>query len=183
MITEKRRESVNSFRYGISFIAMTSPTEAKQKEILSSPKKLGAFTLKDDDDGGISNVDIARLCGGLWGWDRGPKRLYLSLHRPSSDALPTYSGCEDRAWGFSASVGSDVGDNTAHWSGIVARRHDKGIWIKVSDHDKANGGLRVVYEKKVAVWPCISNVYRTSSIELASVFTSGARYKCQEYIS
>ena len=91
-----------------------------------------------DEDEGLSNVDIARMCGGLRGWDRGTQKLYLTLSRPSdvqTASCPVDRGCEDRAWGFSASVGSDVGENTAHWSGVVARRNDKGIWIKVNSFE------------------------------------------------
>ena len=32
-------------------------------------------------------------------------------------------------------MGCGVGDNTAHWSGVVSQRGDKGIWVKVSNRD------------------------------------------------
>ncbi len=58
---------------------------------------------------------------GVLGWDRATKRLWPTLSRQSSD----------EAWGFSLALGSDIGDNSAHWSGVVASRHDRGIWAKV----------------------------------------------------
>ncbi len=59
--------------------------------------------------------------GALLGWDRATKKLWPTLARQS----------EDEAWGFSLSLGTDVGDNTAHWSGVAAKRSDRGIWAKV----------------------------------------------------
>ncbi len=70
----------------------------------------------------LENLRLCRGHGAIRGWDRDTKKLWPTLSRSN----------EDEAWGFSVTVGGDIGDNTAGWSGIAARRHDKGIWIKVN---------------------------------------------------
>ena len=83
--------------------------------------------------------------GGLLGWDRATKRLWPTLARQSTE----------EAWGFSLSLGWDVGENTAHWSGVATRRNDKGIWAKV--------GGSIMQEKQGSSDSCyqFSVVYRT----------------------
>merc|ERR1711937_759906 len=56
------------------------------------------------------------------GWEREPKKLYLTLNRAEST----------KAWGFSMIGGNDMLDQGAFWSGVVARRHEKGLWLQVS---------------------------------------------------
>ena len=66
----------------------------------------------------LQSMRLANTCSG---WERGTKRLWPTITRQSLD----------EAWGFSLVVGSDVGEATAQWSGVVSHRNDKGIWIKV----------------------------------------------------
>ena len=50
------------------------------------------------------------------------KKLWPTLKRAS----------DDDAWGFSLVAGvDDVGQNSAHWRGIVAHRDAVGTWLKV----------------------------------------------------
>merc|ERR1719348_173777 len=57
------------------------------------------------------------------GWERLPAKLYLTLNRQDKG--------ETQAWGFSMIGGSDMQENSAFWSGIVAARHQKGLWLQV----------------------------------------------------
>ena len=57
-------------------------------------------------------------------WELDCKRLWPTLTRASAD----------EAWGFSMTAGAagDMGQQAAHWRGIVAHRGDTGTWLKVS---------------------------------------------------
>ena len=58
------------------------------------------------------------------GWDLDCKRQWPTLTRASPD----------EAWGFSLTAGAagDMGQQAAHWRGIVAHRGDVGTWLKVT---------------------------------------------------
>ena len=70
----------------------------------------------------LAELENVKLCAGLRGWERDTKKMYPTLTRSSPE----------EAWGFSVMVGGDIGENTAHWSGVVAYRHDRGIYCRVS---------------------------------------------------
>ena len=56
-------------------------------------------------------------------WELDCKRLWSTLTGASAD----------EAWGFSLTAGAagDMGQQAAHWRGIVAHRGDTGTWLKV----------------------------------------------------
>lgn len=86
------------------------------------PCSLFSSIMEEDNRASEFMIKNLKLAGGLRGWDRGTKRLWPTLTRQTLD----------EAWGFSLISGCDIGEGTAHWSGIVAHRHDKGRWLKVS---------------------------------------------------
>ena len=55
------------------------------------------------------------------GWERGPEKLYLTLSREDTST----------AWGFSLNGGRDILENGGFWSGVVTRRHERGLWVNV----------------------------------------------------
>ena len=59
--------------------------------------------------------------GQVRGWERGPQKLYLTLTR----------GEVSTAWGFSLNGGRDIMENGGFWSGVVTRRHERGLWLNV----------------------------------------------------
>ena len=70
------------------------------------------------------------------GWERGPEKLYLTLNREDATA----------AWGFSLNGGSDILENGGFWSGVVTKRHERGLWLNVGnlreDTPASKGGLK-----------------------------------------
>ncbi|XP_059091951.1 uncharacterized protein LOC131887378 [Tigriopus californicus] len=78
--------------------------------------------MEEDNRASEFMIKNLKLAGGLRGWDRGTKRLWPTLTRQTLD----------EAWGFSLISGCDIGEGTAHWSGIVAHRNDKGRWLKIN---------------------------------------------------
>jgi len=52
--------------------------------------------------------------------------------RPARRLWPTLKRSPGEAWGMSLSVGGDIGESCAHWSGVITSRGDKGIWVKVA---------------------------------------------------
>merc|ERR1712029_379930 len=64
---------------------------------------------------------LVRGAGALRGWDREPKKLWPTLAETSM---------ED-AWGFSLVGGLDYLEAAGRNSGIVTRRGDVGLWLKV----------------------------------------------------
>lgn len=66
--------------------------------------------------------DIIVGNGAILGWDRSPKRMWPTLAR----------GDNSVAWGFSVICGQDILESGGRWSGIVTKRNEKGMWMKVS---------------------------------------------------
>ena len=64
---------------------------------------------------------LVRGAGALRGWDREPKKLWPTLQRTSME----------EAWGFSLIGGLDYLEAAGRFSGIVTRRGDVGLWLKV----------------------------------------------------
>ena len=64
---------------------------------------------------------LVRSAGALRGWDREPKKLWPTLQRTSLE----------EAWGFSLIGGLDYLEAAGRFSGIVTRRGDVGLWLKV----------------------------------------------------
>ena len=56
------------------------------------------------------------------GWDRETKKFWPTLVKEYPD----------EAWGLSLQIGKDLGQHSAHWSGIVAAMHASGVFLKVS---------------------------------------------------
>ena len=63
------------------------------------------------------------LQGQVRGWERGPQKLYLTLTREDTST----------AWGFSVNGGQDILENGGFWSGVVTRRHERGLWLNVGN--------------------------------------------------
>ena len=63
------------------------------------------------------------LQGKVRGWERGPQKLYLTLTREDTST----------AWGFSVNGGRDILENGGFWSGVVTRRHERGLWLNVGN--------------------------------------------------
>ena len=60
--------------------------------------------------------------GALRGWDREPQKLWPTLQRNGLDT----------AWGFSLVGGLDYLDAAGRYSGIVTKKGEVGLWLKVS---------------------------------------------------
>lgn len=70
------------------------------------------------------NFLLQRRHGALLGWDREAKKLWPSLQR---NAL-------EEAWGFSLVGGLDYLEAAGRSSGVVTKRGDVGLWLKVAIH-------------------------------------------------
>ena len=60
--------------------------------------------------------------GDLLGWDREPKKLWLTLTRKDAS----------EPWGFSCVGGVEIMENGGRLSGIVTSRNERGLWLKVT---------------------------------------------------
>ncbi len=69
----------------------------------------------------LENMRNGGSIGALRGWDREPKRLWPTLQRNTIDA----------AWGFSLVGGIDYLETAGRYSGVVTRRNETGLWLKV----------------------------------------------------
>ncbi|TRY70259.1 hypothetical protein TCAL_16392 [Tigriopus californicus] len=92
--------------------------------------------MEEDNRASEFMIKNLKLAGGLRGWDRGTKRLWPTLTRQTLD----------EAWGFSLISGCDIGEGTAHWSGIVAHRNDKGRWLKDVERIIRNSGCSLLLD-------------------------------------
>ena len=69
----------------------------------------------------LENYRNGGSIGTLKGWERGPKRVWPTLERRALD----------QAWGFSLVGGIDYLETAGRYSGVVTRRGETGLWLKV----------------------------------------------------
>ena len=69
----------------------------------------------------LGETSLVRSASGLRGWEREAKKLWPTLQRTSLE----------EAWGFSLIGGLDYLEAASRFSGIVTRRGDIGLWLKV----------------------------------------------------
>ena len=70
----------------------------------------------------LENLRSGGSVGALRGWEREPKKLWPTLTR----------GSVEEAWGFSIIGGIDYMEAAGRFSGIVTKRGETGLWLKVN---------------------------------------------------
>ena len=90
--------------------------------------------------------DIIVGNGAILGWDRAPKRMWPTLAR----------GDNSVAWGFSVICGQDILESGGRWSGIVTKRNEKGMWMKVIE---SMSNENIIF----GISLCVSNVHICNS--------------------